>query len=118
MCFAQLNGRASDYPTGRIDQEGVHAVHRQAEEEKKKTFRLHIGHGQMVQSAVGLVLRRAVQGTTSEHAGLLSKHISQLSKPIQTLSMSFYDNIEGFMHLFSRITECSDRLNQHAAILG
>lgn len=67
---------------------------------KEKTFRLHIGHVHMLQSAVSLTLRQAVQGTTSEHAGLPSKHISQLFKPVQITRLSFYVNKEGFMHLF------------------
>lgn len=55
------------------------------------------------QQSVSLVLRQAVQGTTSEHAGLPSKHISQRFKPIQMIRlMSSDDNKEGFVHLFHR----------------
>lgn len=91
LCFAQLNSRASGYLTGHIAQEGVHAAHRKAEKkkQKKKTFRLHIGHVRTVQSAVSIALSQAVQVTTSEHADLPLKHILQLFKTVRiTCSMT------------------------------
>lgn len=53
------------------------------------TFRLHVVY--MVQSAVGLALRQAVQVTTSEHAG----------RSDYTLN----GNKEGFMHLFHSVVK-------------
>lgn len=79
--FAQVNSKASDYPTGHIDQEDVHCSSQRREGESKKIFRLHIGHAEMAQYAVGLAPRQAVQVTASEHAGLSSKHASPLRRP-------------------------------------